>query len=109
MGIGPFSSVDHNHAYNYYEYTRNTPPSPNPDPERWELLGVEKYANGYVLLVKYEGCTNFEGKKILVFKGQYQIQKALDPHFSKTGSSPFARFIPTKEALAAACNLAKSF
>lgn len=58
--------------------------------------------NGHVMVgVKYPGCTNFEGDKILVFRNtslETVLQRQyLDPHFSKTDISPFARFQPTSE------------
>jgi hypothetical protein len=69
-----------------------------------------------VVLVRYLDCTNFEGKKILVFKDANQLLKELntglpntlrlDPHFSKSLDSPFARFKPTTEGWAFALKFA---
>jgi hypothetical protein len=63
---------------------------------------VEKceVTNGYtVLKVSYPNCTNYEGKKILVFVGDVTVKimnsTTLDPHF-ETGSDLVARFVPTE-------------
>lgn len=77
-----------------------TPP-PNPNPSRFTIEGTE-YSDHYVLLtVKYDGCTNFEGVKIMLFRKTDALsraiqRKSLDPHFSREECSPIARFIPTK-------------
>lgn len=84
-------------------------PAPNPDPARWEIHWIWKKRHGHVLLVRYHDCTNFEGDKVLVFRGQYKERTRLAPHFSTAPDSPFARFIPTKEGIKAAIKLAESF
>lgn len=82
--------------------------APNPDPSRWDLLAVRQYANAYVLTVRYHGCTNYEGVKIMVFRGRYVPGKRpLDPHFSERGDSPIARFRPDEEGTRLACELAE--
>lgn len=53
--------------------------------------------------VEYPDCTNFEGRKILVFQdvsiSMLLDQGAIDPHFSEANNfhHPIARFIPTPE------------
>lgn len=53
--------------------------------------------------LNYPDCTNYEGNKILLFKGVTLVelinQKYIDPHFfqSKEVRSPVARFVPTDE------------
>jgi hypothetical protein len=79
----------------------------NPDPSRWEKLALEQFGGGYVLRAKYTGCTNFEGEKVMVFRGTYHHRAYLDPHFSSTGESPVARFPPTPEGLEMAIDLAR--
>lgn len=84
------------------------PEPPNPDPEKWELLQSAEVGEWLVLKMKYLGCTNYEGVKILVFRGvkplQLLAQRLIDPHFFPPQSdkgrarklhSPFARFEPT--------------
>lgn len=92
-------------------YTNCSPEAvaPNPSPSNWTLLKAAEFKNGYVLRVKYNGCTNFEGVKVMVYKGGYSHSRLLDPHFSDDTNSPFARFRPTNEGWEAACDLARSF
>jgi hypothetical protein len=91
------------------------PEPPNPDPERWELLQSEQVGEWLVLKLRYAGCTNYEGQKILVFQGvsplQLLAQRLIDPHFFPPGAgkkkgrvlhSPFARFEPTEAGWRAA-------
>lgn len=84
------------------------PNAKNPCPENWELVGKIDYPDSYVLVAKYHGCTNFEGLKVMVYRGKYKHQKSLDPHFSDSDDSPIARFKPTPEGILMACELAKS-
>ena len=79
-----------------------------PNPVVWSLLSRLDYNNATVLKVRYPNCTNFEGIKILVFKGRLpeELPAVLDPHFSEH-EGPFARFSPTHEGWVVANNLAK--
>lgn len=76
---------------------------PNPDPNNYKILRSLSGVNWLLLEVQYPDCTNYEGKKILLFRNttleKIKAQKTLDPHFSnnKNYISPFARFEPTKE------------
>ena len=83
-------------------------PAPNPDPSRWVLIEKLQYTNAYVLKVKYKDCTNFEGIKIMVYKGQYRHKEYLDPHFQELTKGPIARFEPSREGYEMAIKLAKS-
>lgn len=96
MGLSPFKS-----CYTNLEV-------PNPSPYAWELLDYRQYNNAYVLKVLYTGCTNFEGVKIMVFKGTYSHKACLDPHFSEEVYSPLARFIPTEEGWVLANTIAST-
>ncbi len=106
MGIGPFRS----HCFTS-EYTSNPKaPIPNPDPNHWTLLEFFEYKNAFVIKVKYHDCTNFEGVKVMVYKGSCtdlpMLPKLLDPHFAEFGFSPIARFRPDEEGLELAKQLA---
>lgn len=81
--------------------------APNPDPKRWQLLDVKDFAHAHVLTVRYLDATNFEGIKVMVFRGKYAPRKTLDPHFSSEPGSPVARFRPDEEGVAMAVALAK--
>ena len=88
----------------------NTPaPAPNPRPDRWTLLQKAEYANGYVLRVKYHDCTNFEGVKVMVYRGHYTPRRSLDPHFYEGSDAPVARFRPDNDGWSSACAFARSF
>lgn len=73
----------------------------NPDPRNFKVLIAEPIGDYWLFMVEYPGCTNFEGKKILVWKGE-MIQDVLDPHFNER-SGLLARFRPD------AWNLATKF
>jgi hypothetical protein len=81
-------------------------PAPNPRPDRWRLLDAWEYPNGYVLRVRYLDATNFEGVKVMVYRGKYRPRRSLDPHFTPDSDSPIARFRPDVEGINMAKNLA---
>ena len=95
-------------------YTAPTQPAPNPDPSRWELLNVWEFEHAYVLQVRYLDCTNFEGVKLMLYRGKAdRVALAhpwarLDPHFSTGPGSPIARFKPDHDGLALALAVAKA-
>lgn len=108
MGIGPF----HRSCFTASANPQAT--APNPDPSRWVLLKHKAYARSYVVMVQYKDCTNFEGKKVMVYFGRWPgvgrfIRKGrpLDPHFSEEPESPIARFQPTEFGWDMACAVAK--
>lgn len=73
----------------------------DPSPTNWKVLKAHEENNWLIIRLKYEGCTNYEGEKILVYKNMTLIKlinnKSIDPHFLKHGISPTARFVPTHE------------
>jgi len=101
MGLSPFKNC----STNYSSFA----PAPNPRPDRWTLLEKAEYTNGYVLRVKYHDCTNFEGVKVMVYRGRYTPRRSLDPHFYKGSDAPVARFRPDADGWRTACALARSF
>ncbi len=108
MGMGLFSSSS-SCRYSSCGPTVNVT-SPNPDPRKFKILegGVNK--DFTIIKVQYEGCTNYEGVKILVYKG-HVLQElvnadGIDPHFCEGPHlSPIARFAPTEEGLKLALGL----
>ena len=88
-----------------------------PDPTRWELHHLDDFPCAYVLQIRYLDCTNYEGRKILVFrKGQKGSQPylptILDPHFQSLphnfcGDRLIGRFPPTEEGYGFALTMAK--
>ena len=87
-----------------------TMPAPNPDPGRWLKLRCLQFANAYVLVVKYLDCTNFEGIKVMVYRGHEsgKVASRLDPHFTEEDGGPIARFRPSEEGIRMAVELARS-
>ena len=87
--------------------TNTQAPAPNPSPERWEMLEKTVFENSYALKVRYFDATNFEGIKVMVFRGKYIHRDYLDPHFENTISAPVARFRPDYEGWNFAVEMAK--
>jgi hypothetical protein len=85
MGFKYFSSGD-------------TPAPGNPNPERFEVIKRRTWIPFYAALhLRYGGCTNYEGEKILVIDySKRGIPKEIDPHFNEDGIV-VARFQPTAE------------
>jgi hypothetical protein len=98
MGLSPFRTC----------FTNYNQPAPNPNPGKWVLLNYRQYPNGYALKVRYLDCTNFEGVKVMVFKGKFRFQEYLDPHFQDSDESPVARFRPDDWGWDMAIKLAQS-
>jgi len=92
------------------------PPKGDPDPKkfnvvRFSVLGTAKQ-QWTVAEVTYPNCTNYEGRKIMVYRGDCSLQLItatyLDPHFTNDDNlSPVARFEPTEEGWAMAEKFAK--
>ena len=90
----------------------NTKIDTNPSPTKFWIEQILVVRQFVILKVKYYGCTNFEGMKVLVyFLADYNESfdgKVLDPHFSE-GFCPVARFKPTPEGWAFARYFALGF
>jgi hypothetical protein len=75
---------------------------PNPDPANYRILRADKHGPFLLVEVLYPDCTNYEGRKILLYKGvtlaDFDRQGSIDPHFSENPkfASPIARFVPTQ-------------
>lgn len=77
-------------------------PAGNPDPKKFEILHIVQRRDFVIAFVQYPNCKNFEGNKILVWKGltvaQVRQMEEMDPHFASDSElSPIARFRPTQE------------
>ena len=87
---------------------------PNPNPENYRLLRHRPLKKCLIVEIQYLDCTNYEGRKILVFENiiLYDLlkQKLIDPHFSESKKfiSPIARFEPTTRGWVLACNFCKN-
>lgn len=84
--------------------------SMNPNPKNFRIDKLIELQNTYVE-VYYPDAKNYEGNKVMVYKGKVAQQilaaKELDPHFSDNGLSPIARFTPTIEGKFYAMQLTK--
>jgi len=80
------------------------PVPPNPNPFKYEVLDYEHHGNCSILLVKYEGCTTFNGLKLLLTRERYKEKReqSLDPHLLGFQHLVMARFEPTELGLAMA-------
>jgi hypothetical protein len=98
--IGGFSFSSHDSSKNQTDQTMSLP---NPDSSNYKVIRHRRIKDKLVIEIQYLDCTNYEGRKILVFDKcvlKDLIQQGLiDPHFSesKDFKSPIARFIPTEK------------
>lgn len=82
-----------------------------PDPKRFVVEETLQVGRFLIAQVQYPDATNFEGRKIMVFRDVDATalwdQAALDPHFcdSPDHLAPIVRFIPTTEGF----NMAMTF
>ena len=84
----------------------------DPDPHRFTVLRTRAAGTALAAEVQYDGCTNYEGHKILVYgnmtNGAFLRLEQLDPHFCDNPRcvSPVARFEPTERGWALALAVA---
>ena len=87
----------------------------SPDPSQFMILRSQIFEQPeiihIILEVQYRGCTNYEGRKILVYDrvdpSVLLRVRVLDPHFSDTDClSPIASFPPTERGWQDACDFA---
>jgi hypothetical protein len=76
-------------------------PLPNPNPTRFDAVRVEQIGEMVVAEIHYHGCTNYEGRKVMVYDNckvkDIEFANKLDPHFcERCRLSPVARFEPTR-------------
>lgn len=77
-------------------------PTGHPNPDVYSILRVYEANGNLVVWILCEGCTNYEGNKVLVFEActieLLVDQGSIDPHFSDNEQyfSPIARFEPTE-------------
>jgi hypothetical protein len=109
MGVKFFkcsSSVYDNNKCKNKNISSNS--NPNPDPSNYKILNYETDGNYSIVKIQYLNCKNYEGIKILLYKGDILenliYQKTIDPHFSDNDKfiSPIARFEPTEVGMSMA-------
>ncbi len=57
--------------------TISIPSPPNPNPLNYKIINYSHEGRFLVVLIEYPDCTNYEGKKILVYEGIYNIETLL--------------------------------
>lgn len=98
MGI---SILGRNSSDRYLGCCQTPSDLPNPDPANYKINHHRQLGRMLLVDINYPDCTNYEGRKILVYDGvtieQLRKQKLIDPHFSENEkyTSPVARFEPT--------------
>ena len=88
MGIGIFKNCQGNYPQAF---------TSDPNHKKFEIVRRSTINGHLMLMVVYRNCTNYEGKKILVFHKDRLPSldgSPLDPHFQEQGPSPVARFRP---------------
>ena len=108
--LGRNSDGDRNCGCNYCEPEEKVKTLPNPDPKNWVVNSARHIGEYLVVEMYYPDCTNYEGKKMMVFKCSLEDlkeQAVVDPHFGEGRMHyPIARFEPTAEGWRDACNFA---
>lgn len=91
------------------------PELPNPNPVNYRIIRSNLSDKGHLVVeILYPDCTNYEGRKILLYLNctleKLQAQGSIDPHFSDNPNfrSPFARFVPTSFGWDTAVKLSNS-
>lgn len=110
MGIGPFRSSSYCGCSSVPTTSRPDSPPGNPDPTNFKIVAIEQLGRWIIATIEYPDCSNYEGRKILVFSDvdeeQLRRQDTLDPHFcDEQHLSPVARFEPTERGLSLARKL----
>lgn len=83
------------------------PVAGNPDPRRFEILEVERIGGLWLSVLLYAGCTNFEGRKVLLTNWNPGSRDVIDPHFAEE-SGILARFEPSADGMRAGRMLAEA-
>jgi hypothetical protein len=73
------------------------PQAPNPQPNKFTVVKEEIHNGKSILLVKYEGCTTFDGHKLLLLKWKWDHREVLDPHLLGELHMVAARFEPNEK------------
>jgi len=93
-----------------YEEPKKEKILPNPRQDNYTVIRNKVVGEFLIIELKYHDCTNYEGRKIMVYKctlNNLMKQKLIDPHFSNNNNyfSPIARFEPTEQGWNNACML----
>lgn len=99
MGLSPFHPSP---GTDSYAVVNNV----NPDPKNFKILDSIFHEGYALLLVQYPNCTNYEGKKILLYDNTTEQQvrswRTIDPHFGGKPGNLIARLRPDRDGMAIA-------
>lgn len=73
--------------------------APNPNPLSFKVVRHDIVNNHSIMLVKYFGCTTFDGLKLLVLNEIWNGGCELDPHFLGDNHPVKARFEPNDNGM----------
>ena len=85
-----------------------------PNPSNYKIIRYRSIAGNCMVELEYPDCTNYEGRKILIFKNvkfkPLREQGLIDPHFSDNGKylHPFMRIEPTNDGWEMGVEILKS-
>jgi len=104
MGMGLFgsssSSLVNSFSNEYDGMYEHADTAQDPDPEIFRIEETLQMEDYLIAVIAYPNCTNFEGKKIIVFKDttveELNNMKIIDPHFLEQ-NKVIARFVPTDD------------
>jgi len=102
MGIGLFGGSSGCSCSTVKQYIKIEVPTGNPDPTKFKIIRDQTMGNNVIAEIEYPDSNNYEGRKILVYKGitteALLAAEYLDPHFCNSTDhiSPIARFEPTE-------------
>lgn len=77
----------------------------SPNPSKFTVEQVIQGKDLHLVIAKYPDATNYEGTKVMVYKGAYKEISTRDPHFYEDEGSPIARFKPSAEGIGMAVSL----
>lgn len=76
----------------------DAPMNGDPVPSKFCVLEEKIVKGNSILLVRYDGCTTFAGKKLLLLDGRWDhSKKLLDPHLLGEQHQVKARFEPNEQ------------
>lgn len=69
---------------------------PNPNPNKFSIIKVEKIDSYWIAEIRYSGCTTFGGHKLLLMNKDPNSCWTIDPHLLSEDHCVIARFRPNK-------------
>lgn len=70
--------------------------APNPSPYKFTIESIEHHNGNTIVLARYDGCTTFNGFKLMLLRGEFSLFTKLDPHILGNDHPVVARFEPTE-------------